>query len=111
MQALGDNFWVTVKDDLRGVGLAWWKENRDDLTSMGTELAQEVFAELRDGEVFQAKVAIAAAMDPAEWRAYKKGTITALGTIARRRVALFEAISQLGSKAAEAVGKAALGAL
>ena len=108
---LGDGFWLAVKDDLRGVGLAWWKENREDLSGMSSELAQEIFAELRDGDVFQAKVAIAAAMTPDEWRQYKRGTTIALSTIARRRVALFEALADLGSKAAEAVGKAALRAI
>lgn len=110
-ERLGDRFWNEVKGKLGGVALAWWQENRDDLAELGEELGREIFADLKAGRTFEAKLAIVANMTPDEWRAYKKGTLESLEGIARRRAALFEALGHLGSKAAEAIGKAALAAL
>ena len=108
---LGDQFWQTVKSELRGVALAWWNDNQDQLAELGKEVGEEIFENLQAGHIFEAKMAIASVMTRTEWKAYKAQTTKQLGAVAQRRAALLEAMSDLGSKTAQIIGKAALLAL
>ena len=108
---LGDQFWQSVRGELRGVALAWWNDNQDQLAELGKEVGEEIFESLQDGHIFEAKMAIASVMTREQWTAYKAGTTTQLSAIAQRRAALLEALSDLGSKTAQVIGKAALLAL
>ncbi len=108
---LGDQFWQSVRGELRGVALAWWTDNQDQLAELGKEVGEEIFENLQAGHIFEAKMAIASVMTREQWKAYKAGTTTQLSAIAQRRAALLEALSDLGSKTAQVIGKAALLAL
>jgi len=108
---LGDVFWTTVARDLRGVAKEWWRENRDEVTELGEEEAREVFEDLKAGRVFDAKLSLAARMSADEWKAYRNKTTSNLEAVAKRRAALFEALGDLGTRAAEKIGNAALGAM
>lgn len=108
---LGDLFWNDAKSRLRGVGLEWWKENRESLAQLGREEADEIFQELRAGRTDEAKLAIVSHMSREEWKAYMRKTTQALESVAARRAKLLDGLGDLGSKAAKSVGEAALAAM
>jgi hypothetical protein len=110
-ERVGDVFWQLVADDLRGVALAWWRENHDDLVELAKDEAAEIFADLKAGRVLEAKLSIVAHMSREEWRAYRDGTTDQLEGIAQRRARLLDALAELGLRAAEAIGRVALAAI
>lgn len=110
-ELLGKPFWRDVANDLRGIGLAWWEANRNDLVQLSREEAEDVFEDLRRGRTVDAKLSLVARMSRDEWKAYRDGTTQRLEGIAQRRARLLDALGELGSRAAEAIGKAAMGAL
>jgi len=106
--------WEKIARKLRGVSGAWWEENQDDLLGLLEDEAKDMLQSLRDGSMAQAKQAIAArlyAEDREAWVAYRKGTTAQLAGIARSRVRIMEALSDLGIRAARVIGEAAAGAL
>jgi hypothetical protein len=105
---MGDAFWRAVKGELRGIGLSWWEENRDSIAELGKEEAEEIFRGLRRGDITAAKLAIVSHMSRDEWKAYVAKTTSTLGRIATRRARMLESLGDLGAKAAEAIGRAAL---
>lgn len=110
-ELLGRTFWRDTANELRGVGLAWWEENRNDLVQLTREEAEDVFEDLQRGRTADAKLSMVARMSREEWKAYRDGTTDRLEGIAQRRARLLDALSELGVKAAQAIGNAALGAL
>jgi hypothetical protein len=108
---LGDKIWLKIADDLRGVGLAWWRENQDDLVELAQDEAREIFADLKAGRTVDAKLALVASMSREEWRHYRDRTTDQLEGVAARRARLLDALGELGARAARAIGKAALAAI
>jgi hypothetical protein len=108
---VGDVFWNKVSGDLQGVALSWWREHTNDLTEFSREEATEIFNELREGRTMDAKLVLVSRMTRQEWVAYRDGTTELLDAIASRRARMFEALSDLGFRAAKAIGEAALSAL
>ncbi len=105
---IGDLFWTHVGEGLKGVGLQWWRENRDSLAELGHEEAQEIFEELKAGRTSDAKLAIVSHMSRDEWKAYRNKTTQTLEGVASRRAKLLEALGDLGSNVARKVGEIAL---
>ncbi|HUT76100.1 MAG TPA: hypothetical protein VM285_00345 [Polyangia bacterium] len=108
---LGDTLWLKIADDLRGVGLAWWRDNQDDLVELGQDEAAELFADLKAGRTVEAKMVLVARMSREEWRHYRDRTTDQLEGLAARRARLLDALGELGARAAQAIGKAALAAI
>ncbi len=111
---VGRGFWTEVAKDLRGDALDWWTKHRDDLVETTLDEAKAVFKHLDRGDAAEAKYAMALRMmrdDRDAWEEYRNGTTAELTGIARRRATMMDAFAQLGQKAAEKVGKAAMGAL
>jgi len=108
---LGAPDWEKVGKELGGVAKAWWTENKDDLIELGREEAQEIFDDLRRARTTDAKLAIARRMTREEWKAYRDGTTARLQGIAANRARIMDALAELGSRAAEKIGKAALDAI
>ena len=100
--------WLDVAEDLRFTAKAWWEENRDLIVDMPLDELEDIMLALRKGDTAEAKIALATRLGPAEWRAYRDGTTEHLAAIARRRFALFEALEDLGRRAAMIIGGAAL---
>jgi hypothetical protein len=107
-ERFGNALWQEVSDELRGLGLAWWRENQEELIELSRDEAEEIFTDLRQGRTVEAKLGMVANMSRAEWSAYRDGTTARLGEVAVRRAKLFDALGDLGIKAAKAVGEAAL---
>lgn len=95
-----------ILSGLRGVGKAWFKENRDNLAELAEDELRDVVRALRAGDTREAKVAIALRMSPEDWRAYRDGTTAKLEAIAIRRAELMDALEDLAERVARAVGKA-----
>jgi len=103
--------WENVAKQLHGSASDWWGRNRDLMLGLPKAEIEDMLEELRDGDTFGAKVAIARRMDRHSWRAYRRRTTEQLTEIARRRVALMDAIEDLLGGVAKVLGSTALGIL
>ena len=92
----------------RAVATSWWEANKDTVVGLAREEAADIFDLISDGDTFDAKLAIASRMTRGEWVAYRARTTAQLHIVAQRRARLFDALEDLGKRAAQAVGTAAL---
>ena len=103
--------WKSVARQLEGEAASWWKDNQQELLSIAREDAVDIAQALARGDTVGAKIAIVGNMDRAEWRAYRDRTTTKLRGIAYNRAKVIDALTDLGTGAAEVIGRVLVAAL
>ena len=115
MSGVGDlitrELWEGVAGQLEGVAGRWWEDNREELLAVAVDEAEDIARALAKGDTVEAKMAIVANMSRPEWKAYRDGTTKTLQGIAVNRAKLLGALEDLGTRAAQVVGRALGGAL